>query len=115
MHPRTLTGERPRFKADCGLVLTQPGQIERQMCSVGRAVSSRDAARKVRAIVLRTALRDSNVVVQMKLVRVRAQADLVDLLLVFVLDVHVEHVAGEDVALQEKLVILVELGKRFFE
>src|SRR5205823_5542504 len=53
--------------------------------------------------------------VQRELRRGRPQPDRVQLLLDLVLDPGLDHVLGEDVALEEELVILLQLTQRFLE
>src|SRR5689334_10424729 len=54
----------------------------------------------------------SNVEVQRELVGVRPQADRIDLLLALVPDPRADHVAGEHVALQQELVVLLQVVQR---
>src|SRR5579859_2283424 len=65
--------------------------------------------------VLSTKYRFLDVVVQAELVRMRAQADGVHFLGALVLDVRAEQFFGEDVALEQELMVLLERGESVVE
>lgn len=56
-----------------------------------------------------------NVVIQRELVRMRAQANGVHFLRALVIDIRIEQFLGEDVALQEELVVPLQRIERIFE
>src|SRR5262249_5793500 len=59
--------------------------------------------------------RESNVVIEEELVRVRAKPDLVDFARALVTEIGLNHVLGEDIPLQEELVIALKGVERLVE
>src|ERR1700676_254975 len=57
----------------------------------------------------------SDVVIQRKLIRVRAQADRIDFLFALVPDPGADDVLGEDVALEQELLVLLQARQRLLQ
>src|SRR5262249_20705231 len=57
----------------------------------------------------------SDIEIQGKFIRMGSESEGIDFLLAFVPDPRLDHVVGEHLALQEKLVVVLEMVQRLFQ